>query len=142
MAKVPNGVEKLPKFRTAWIGRTSVTDRQTTDGRATANSEREREFTFAKNQTDSSTTTHYRHPAASLTVTHASYIVNSHSTHKHQPSLLHSHSLDPATHSYTWPGTRYVHFRGLLLPDGILPGTKFTLRPRLAFSYIGSTVNK
>jgi len=28
----------------------SVTDRQTTDGRATAYSEREREFMFAKNQ--------------------------------------------------------------------------------------------
>ena len=29
-------------------------------------------------------------------------------------------------------------FSGLLAPDGILPGAKFTLRPRLAFSYIGS----
>jgi len=51
MAKVLNAVEILPKIWTAW-GRTSVTDRQTddrqmTDGRATANSEREREFTFA-----------------------------------------------------------------------------------------------
>jgi len=27
---------------------------------------------------------------------------------------------------------------GLLPPDGILPGAKFTLRPTLAFSYIGS----
>jgi len=42
MANVPNAVEILPKitFR--------QTDRQTTDGRATVNSEREREFTFAK----------------------------------------------------------------------------------------------
>jgi len=32
----------------------------------------------------------------------------------------------------------YTHFRGLLSPDGILPGAKFTLRPSLAFSYIGS----
>jgi len=37
----------------------------------------------------------------------------------------------------------YIHFRGLLppngsLPVGILPGAKFTLRPSLAFSYIGS----
>jgi len=53
MAKVPNAVEILPKILTACVGRTSVTDRQTdrqtTDGRATAYSEREREFTFAKN---------------------------------------------------------------------------------------------
>ena len=47
MAKVPNAVEILPKIWTAWVGRTNVTDRQTTDGRATACSEREREF--AKN---------------------------------------------------------------------------------------------
>ena len=60
MANVPNAVEKLPKIWTAWVGRTNVTDdrqteRQTTDGRAIAYSEREpefkreREFTFAKN---------------------------------------------------------------------------------------------
>jgi len=41
----------LPKIWTAWVGRTNVTDdRQTTDGRAIAYSEREREFTFAKKQ--------------------------------------------------------------------------------------------
>jgi len=49
MAKVPNAVEILPKILTARVRRTSVTDRQTTDRRATAYSEREREFTFAKN---------------------------------------------------------------------------------------------
>jgi len=47
LARVPNAVEKLPKIWTAWVGRTN--DRQTTDGRAIAYSEREREFTFAKN---------------------------------------------------------------------------------------------
>jgi len=36
----------------------------------------------------------------------------------------------------SWAGIRYIHFRGLLRPDGILPGAKFTLRPVLAFSYI------
>jgi len=30
------------------------------------------------------------------------------------------------------------HFRGLLPPDRILPGAIFTLRPSLAFAYIGS----
>jgi len=54
MAKVLNAVEILPKIWTAWVGRTNVTDdrrqlRQTTYGRATTYSEREREFTFAKN---------------------------------------------------------------------------------------------
>jgi len=54
MAKVPNAAEILPKFSIALVGRTNVTDRQTTDrqtdGQAIAYSEREREFTFAKNQ--------------------------------------------------------------------------------------------
>ena len=38
----------------------------------------------------------------------------------------------------SWAGTLYIHFLGLLPPEGILPGAKFTLRPSLAFSYIGS----
>jgi len=41
MAKVPNGVGILPKISIAWT-------LQTTDGRTTTYSEREREFTFAK----------------------------------------------------------------------------------------------
>ena len=36
------------------------------------------------------------------------------------------------------PSPGLVHYRGLLLPDGILTGAKFTLRPSLAFFYIGS----
>jgi len=32
----------------------------------------------------------------------------------------------------------YIHFRGLLPANGILPGAEFTLRPSLAFSYFGS----
>ena len=38
----------------------------------------------------------------------------------------------------SWAGTLYIHFWGLLPPDGILPRVKFTLRPSLTFSYIGS----
>ena len=49
MAKVPNGIETLPKISIVWVGRTNVTDRQTTDGRTTTYSEHELEFTFAKN---------------------------------------------------------------------------------------------
>jgi len=52
MAKVPNGMETLPKISSGWVGCTNVTDRrQKTDGRVTANSEQECEFTFAKNCT-------------------------------------------------------------------------------------------
>jgi len=35
-------------------------------------------------------------------------------------------------------GTLHIHFWGFLPPNGILPGAKFTLRPSLAFSYIGN----
>jgi len=38
-----------------------------------------------------------------------------------------------------WPSSAlYIHFRWLLPRNGILPCAKFTLRPSLAFSYIGS----
>ena len=50
MAKVPNAVEILLKISTASVGHTSITDRQMIDGQATAYSERERYFTFAKNR--------------------------------------------------------------------------------------------
>jgi len=50
MARVPNGIETLPKISTGWVGHTNVTDRQTTDdGWVVACSERECEFTFAEN---------------------------------------------------------------------------------------------
>ena len=35
-------------------------------------------------------------------------------------------------------GTLYIHFWGLLPPNGILSAAKFILHPSLAFSYIGS----
>jgi len=38
----------------------------------------------------------------------------------------------------SWAATLHIHFRGLLPSDGILPSAGFTLRPSLAFSYIGS----
>jgi len=41
---------------------------------------------------------------------------------------------------HVWKSPGLVHyictFGGLLPPDGILPGAKFTLRPSLAFSYL------
>jgi len=45
MAKVPNGVETMPKISIGCVGRTSVTDRRQTDGRRHY-SEREPEFTL------------------------------------------------------------------------------------------------
>jgi len=41
----------------------------------------------------------------------------------------------------SWAGTLDIHSRGLLPPDGILPGAKFTLRPSLVF-YIGSVTTR
>ena len=38
----------------------------------------------------------------------------------------------------SWAGILYIHFWGLLSPNGILPRAKFTLHSSLAFSYIGS----
>ena len=35
----------------------------------------------------------------------------------------------------SWTGTLCIHFRGLLPPDRILRGAKFTFRPSLAFAY-------
>ena len=49
MISVPNAVEILRKIWTACVGRTSITDDRQTDGRTIANTECEREFTFAKN---------------------------------------------------------------------------------------------
>jgi len=39
MAKVPNGVETLPKISTGWVGRTNVADDRQTDGLTTTYSE-------------------------------------------------------------------------------------------------------
>ena len=36
MANLPHGIETLPKISIVWVGRTNVTDRQTTDGRTTS----------------------------------------------------------------------------------------------------------
>jgi len=49
MAMVPHSVEIFPKISIACVECTNVTDRRQTDGRPMTNSERELEFTFAKN---------------------------------------------------------------------------------------------
>jgi len=40
----------------------------------------------------------------------------------------------------SWAGTLYIHFRGLLPPNGSLPSAKFTCPLSLAFSCIGSVI--
>ena len=47
-------------------------------------------------------------------------------------------TLHDVTLAVSWAGTLYIHFPGLLPRNGIFPRAKFTLRPSLAFSYIGS----
>ena len=60
------------------------------------------------------------------------------------PSLLQRHHSPYANQTLhdSWPSPGLVHyiyrFSELLPPDRILPGAKFTLRPSLAFGYIGS----
>ena len=51
-------------------------------------------------------------------------------------SLNRSHPNFARCLAICWTGILYLRFWGLL--PGILPGAKFTLRPSLAFSYIGS----
>jgi len=41
----------------------------------------------------------------------------------------------------SWAGTLYIHFRGLLPPEGILPGAKFTMRPSLASSILAALLH-
>jgi len=42
----------------------------------------------------------------------------------------------------SWAATLYIHFRGLLRPDRILPPAKFTLSPSLAVSYVSSVISR
>ena len=58
-------------------------------------------------------------------------------------SLLQRHRSTEANQSLhdLWPSpglVHYIYIFGAVAPNGILPATKFTLRPSLAFFYIGS----
>jgi len=61
-------------------------------------------------------------------------------------SLLHRRRSPEANQTLhnVWPSHGLVHytFSGALAPDGILPDATFTLRPSLAFSYIGSVTTR
>jgi len=59
------------------------------------------------------------------------------------PSILQRRRSPEANQTLldVWPSPgllHCIHFLELLPPDRILPGAKFTLRPSLAFAYIGS----
>ena len=70
MANVPNAVEILPKITTARVGCTSVTDnRQTTDRRATAHSEREcSSSSSSSTSSSSSSSSRAQHSRAAVVV--------------------------------------------------------------------------
>jgi len=61
-------------------------------------------------------------------------------------SLLHRRRSPEANQTLddVWPSpvlVHYIYFRGLLLPDGILPGAKFTLRPSLAYRILAALLH-
>jgi len=72
-----------------------------------------------------------RHPSKFQLVSRLGFVITATSLTGGQPNFAWCMAV-------SWAGTLYIHFRGLLPPDGILPGAKFTLRPSFAFSYIGS----
>jgi len=57
-------------------------------------------------------------------------------TSVHAPAAYGSQPNFAQCLAITWAGRLYIHFRRLLLRNGIMPGAKFTLRPpSLALSY-------
>ena len=72
-----------------------------------------------------------RHPSKFQRVSRLGFVSAATSLTRGQPNFARCFGV-------SWGATLYIHFRGLLTPNGILPRAKFTLRPSLAFSYIGS----
>jgi len=75
--------------------------------------------------------TSLEHPSKFLPVSRLGFITAATSLIGGQPNFARSLAV-------SWAGTLYIHFWGLLRPDGILLRAKFTFRPGLVFSYIGS----
>ena len=87
MAKVPYGVETLPKISIVWVGRTNVTDdRQTTDGPTMTYSEHELEFTFAKKSQTCNTAiqVHWSTYTSELSPSKSAKNINIKNTTKHE----------------------------------------------------------
>jgi len=72
-----------------------------------------------------------QHPSKFLQVSRLCFITALTSLNGGQPNFAWCLSV-------SWAGTLYIHFWGLLPPNGILPCAKFTLLRSLAFSCIGS----
>jgi len=73
------------------------------------------------------------HPCKFQGVSHVGFVTAATSLNGCQPNFARCLAV-------SWTGRLYrpIHFWELLPPNGILPGAKCTLRPSLAFSYIGS----
>jgi len=70
------------------------------------------------------------HPSKFQRVSHLGFVTAATALNGSQPNFARCLAV-------SCPGT-HLHFRGFLLPGGILPHAKFTLRQNLAFSYIDS----
>jgi len=64
------------------------------------------------------------HPNRFQRVSRLGFVTAATSVNGGQPNFAHCLAI-------SWAGTLCIHFRGLLPPDRILPGAKFTLRARL-----------
>jgi len=70
------------------------------------------------------------HPSKFQCISYLWFVTAAKSLTRGQPNVARSLAI-------SWARMLYIHFRGLLPSDGILPPAKFTLRLTLAF-YIGS----
>jgi len=70
------------------------------------------------------------HPSRFQRVSRLGFVTAATSLNRSQPNFARCLAV-------SWAATLYIHFRGLLPLNEILPGAKFTLRPSLTFSYIG-----
>jgi len=75
--------------------------------------------------------TSFGHPNKFQRVSHLGFVTSATSLNGGEPNFARSLAI-------SWAGTLYIHFRGLLPPDGILPGAKLTLRTSLALFHISS----
>jgi len=75
--------------------------------------------------------TSFGHPNKFQRVSRHGFVTSATSLNGGEPNFARSLAI-------SWAGTLYIHFRGLLPPDGILPGAKLTLRTSLALFHIGS----
>jgi len=75
--------------------------------------------------------TSFGHPNKFQRVSRLGFVTSATSLNGGEPNFARSLAI-------SWAGTLYIHFRGLLPPDGILPGAKLTLRTSLALFHISS----